>query len=77
MRFSVCMWITGTITRKAKSEAKSSSPLRSLQVDFRSLRGLQVILVSHQKIKGLELACKPRVGTWKLCLIFLPANDWS
>ena len=36
------MWITGTITRKAKSEGKSFSPLRGLQVDFRPLRGLQV-----------------------------------
>ena len=35
------MWITGTITRKAKSEAKSLSPLRGLQVDFSlpSIRG--------------------------------------
>ena len=32
------MWITGTITRKAKSEEKSFSPLRGLQVDFRPLR---------------------------------------
>ena len=39
---SVSMCITGTITRKAKSEAKSFSPLRVLQVDFRPLRGLQV-----------------------------------
>ena len=35
---SVSMWITGTITRKAKSEAKSFSSLRVLQVDFRRLR---------------------------------------
>ena len=29
------MWLTGTITRKAKSEAKGFSPLRGFQVDFR------------------------------------------
>ena len=34
------MWITGTITPKAKSEAKSFSLLRGLQVDFSPLRGL-------------------------------------
>ena len=38
------MWITGTITCKAKSEGKSFSPLLSLQVDFWPLHGLHVDL---------------------------------
>ena len=34
------MWITGTITAKQKSEAKSSRPLRGLQVDFSLTRNV-------------------------------------
>ena len=38
------MWITGTITCKAKSEGKRFSPLLSLHVDFWPLHGLHVDL---------------------------------
>ena len=38
IQWTLCGWITGTITRKAKH----FSPLRGFQVDFRPLRGLQV-----------------------------------
>ena len=59
------MWITGTITRKAKSEAKSFSPLRGLQVVFGH--------PPEEQRTGSDLQ-SDRVGAWKLCLTFWPAN---
>ena len=62
------MWITGTITRKAKSEAKSLSPLRGLQVDFS--------LPSTRGSKDWNWPAN-RTGVSKLCLTFWLANDCS
>ena len=50
------MWITGTITCKAKSEAKHFSTLRGLQVDFSPLHSLQV---DFSPLRGLQVDFSP------------------